>query len=233
MGVESFITSNDIVTANNKLNILFTADIFNHCHGLDPPTEEEAYEAAKLLNDDIEGSREERAFRMWINSLGLNDVYTNNLYEDSKSGVILVKVIDKILPGVVDWKKVDQGSSNKFKKIVNCGEAVDACKKAGLSIVGISGTDVHEGNKKLILAIVWQLMRKDTLKVVGNKTEDEILKWANEITGANPKISSFKDKTLRDSVFFIKIMSAIEKRAINWELVNIGKIDNFKFYRQG
>lgn len=159
---------------------------------------------------------------MWINSLGLNDVYTNNLYEDIKSGLLLVKVIDKIIPGKIEWKKIDQNSNNKFKKIVNCGEAIDACKKAGLSIVGISGTDIHEGNRKLVLAVVWQLMRKDTLKVVGDKTEDDILKWANEITGVEPKISSFKDKSLRDSVFFIKIMSAIEKRAINWDLVYLG-----------
>jgi hypothetical protein len=60
LGVESYVTPKDITSGNNKLNILFTAAIFNHCHGLDPPTEQEAYEAAKLLNDDVEGTREER-----------------------------------------------------------------------------------------------------------------------------------------------------------------------------
>jgi hypothetical protein len=33
---------------------LFIEAIFNKCNGLDPPTEEEAYEDAKLLSDYAE-----------------------------------------------------------------------------------------------------------------------------------------------------------------------------------
>jgi len=144
--------------------MLFTAEIFNHCHGLDPPTQEE-FEKAKLLDDDVEGSREERAFRMWMNSLGIEETYVNNLYEDCKGGVLLLKVFDRIKPGCVEWKKVDKVSTNKFKKLVNCNECVDAAKKCGFHIVGIGGTDIHDGNKKLVLAIVWQMMRSHTLTV--------------------------------------------------------------------
>jgi plastin-1 len=218
IGVESYITNKDIVSGNSKLNTLFTAAIFNHCHGLDPPTEEE-YEAAKLLNDDTEGSREERTFRLWINSLGLSDVYINNLYEDVKSGILLLKVIDKVKPGSVDWKKVEFNNPNKFKKVINCNEAVDASKKAGLSIVGIGGSDIHDGNKKLILGIVWQLMRHHTLQVLGGKTEDDLLKWANEMVNKNPKITTFKDKSLSNSLFFIDLMHVMEPRAVDWDIV--------------
>lgn len=223
LGVDSFITPKDIVNGNMKLNILYTAAIFNTCHGLDPASEEELYEAAKLLQDDVEGSREERAFRMWMNSLGLPDLYVNNLYEDSKSGVIILKVIDKVKPGSVNWKNVDEKSTNKFKKVVNCNEAIEASKKAGFTIVGIGGTDILEGNKKYILAIVWQLMRSHTLQIIGNKSENDLLTWANEIVGEDSKIASFKDKPLKNSIYFIKIMNAIEPRAINWDLVIQGR----------
>jgi plastin-1 len=219
LGVESYIVPSDITNGNSKLNTLFTAAIFNHCHGLDPPTEEEAYEAAKL-DEDEEGNREERAFRHWINALGLEDVHVTNLYENCRSGVLLLKVIDKIKPGSVNWKVVDQNSDNKFKKIANCNEAVTACKKAGLTIVGIGGTDIHDANKKLILAIVWQLMRSHTLQVLGNKTEEDLLKWANEMVGKEYAIGSLKEKGLKNSLYFIRLMSAIEPRAINWDLVD-------------
>lgn len=59
------------------------------------------------MEDDIEGSRDERAFRLWINSLNIDDTSVNNLYEEAKDGILLMKVIDKIKPGLVDWKKVD------------------------------------------------------------------------------------------------------------------------------
>jgi plastin-1 len=149
------------------LNLLYTASIFNHCHGLDPATQEEedAYEKARLLEDG-EGTREERAFRMWINSLNLEDTYVNNLYDDSESGVLLLKVFERISPGSVDWKKVDQTSTNKFKKIVNCNEVIDAAKKCKFRVVGVGGTDIHDKHKLSVLAIVWQMMRHHTLAVI-------------------------------------------------------------------
>ena len=226
LGVNSYINSKDVVSGNNKLNIIFTAAIFNCCHGLDPPTEKETYDTAKLLNDDVEGTREERAFRNWMNCLGMDDLYVNNLYEDVKDGTILLRVLDKIHPGCVEWKKVDKHPKNKFNKIVNCSECVDAAKKCGFSIVGVAGTDIHDGNKKLILAIVWQMMKHHTLKVLGNKTEDDLVKWANETVDKEPKIGSFKDKSLKNSLFFIQLMAVIEPRAINWDLVVQDKDDN-------
>lgn len=219
VGAESYITEDDVVTGNNKLNTLFTAAIFNACPGLDPPTEQEAYEAAKLLEDDAKGGREERAFRMWINSLGLDGVRINNLYEECRSGLLLLTLIDKINPGTVNWKMVDKNAKNPFKATVNCNEVINASKKSGYSIVGIGGADIRDGNKKYILAIVWQLMREHTLQVIGGKSEEELLTWGNSMVSEEYKISSLKDKKLGNSLFFIEIMAGIESRAINWELV--------------
>ncbi len=224
LGVESYITSKDICEGNQKLNTLFTAAIFNHCHGLDPPTEQEAYEAAELLKDDTQGSREERAFSMWINSLDASDDRVTNLYEYSKSGVLLLKVIDKVKPGSVQWKKVDEKTTNRFKVTVNCNEAVDACKRIGLSAVGIGGTDIQQGNKKYILALVWQLMRAHTLEVIGNKTEDDLISWANGVANYEVKIANMRDKKMKDSLFLINIMNAIEPRAVNWDIIEKGNL---------
>ncbi len=225
LGAESFITPNDICNGNEKLNLLFTAEIFNNFHGLEELSEEE-YEAAKLLNDDVEGTREERAFRMWINSLGLDDIYVNNLYEDVRSGVLLLKVIDRIKPGVVNWKRVDMTPKNNFAKVVNCNEAIDACKKIPISIVSTAGPDINRPERKLILGVVWQLMRESTLQILGNKTEKDIISWANSLSKIDPPLSDFKDKRLSDSLVFINICAAIESRVVDWNLVK--KDDNSK-----
>ena len=205
LGAESYITPADIVAGNNKLNTLFVASIFNAYPGLDPPTEEEKYEAAKLLDDDVEGAREERAFRMWINSLSLNDdngepIHINNLYEESKDGILLLRTIEKIKPGTVNWKIVDKKANNPFKKTVNCNEVIDASKKSKYHIVGIGGGDIRDGNKKYILAIVWQMMRDHSLQVIGNKTEEELIAWGNERVGDDMKVKSLKDKKLGNSL---------------------------------
>ena len=230
LGAESYITPDDIVAGNSKLNTLFVASIFNAYPGLDPATEEEMYEAAKLLDDDVEGAREERAFRMWINSLGLTGedgepIHINNLYEESKDGILLLRTLDKIKPGVVNWKIIDKKPKKKKKKTVNCNEVIDASKKSKYHIVGIGGGDIRDGNKKYILAIVWQMMRAHSLQVIGNKTEEELISWGNDRVDDDLKVKSLKDKRLGNSLYFINIMKSIEPRSINWDIVVTDKDD--------
>jgi len=235
--VKSFIKPTDIVAGNSRLNLAFTAAIFNQCPGLDPLAKEEL-DKAGLGDDDFGDSREERAFRMWINSLGAKDLYMNSLFEDVKDGLGLLKVIDHIEPGLVDWKQVEKTPNNKFKKVSNNNYAVvlGKAKELKLSLVGIGGPDIVDGNKKLILGFVWQLMRHHTLKFLaevqskkfGGKpvTDEMIISWANETvkaSGKDTKMSSFKDSTLADSVFFIDLLAAVEPRVINWEHVTEGK----------
>lgn len=49
--------------------------------------------------------REERVFRMWINSLNIDGVYINNLFSECQDGVVLIKVIDRVQSGLVIWKR--------------------------------------------------------------------------------------------------------------------------------
>ena len=62
-------------------------------------------------------------------------------------------------------------------------------------------------------------MRAHTLQVIGDKTEEDLLKWGNEMVGDEYKVTSLKDTKLSNSMFFIQIMNAIEPRAINWDIV--------------
>ncbi len=123
LGFKPYLMPSHIVSGNNKLNTIFTTQIFNANHGLEPLTkeEEEEYESVQLIDDDVAGTQEERAYRMWINSLNLEDVYINNLYEECKDGLLLLKVMDRIDPGIVNWKKVEKKpGKNMIKKQINC-----------------------------------------------------------------------------------------------------------------
>ena len=42
------------------------------------------------------------------------------------------------------------------------------------------------------------------------------------MVGQEPKVTSFSDKTLRSSLFFINLMAKMESRAINWDIVMKG-----------
>ena len=99
-------------------------------------------------------------FRMWINSLSIEGVYVNNLYEDLRDGIVLLKVMEKVEPNSVDWSQTELNPNNKFKKLNNSNYAVTVGKELGFTLVGISGSDILDANKKYILAFVWQIMKK-------------------------------------------------------------------------
>ena len=113
----------------------------------------------------------------WIISLKLERIKkVNNLYEECRNAILLLKMIDKIKPGTVNWKIVElKNWKNQFKVGVNYQEAIDASKRSGYKIVSIDNKDIQEGRKKHILAIVWQLMRANTLKIIGERSEEELI----------------------------------------------------------
>lgn len=104
LGVPRVIEPGHIISNNVKVNTLFCSYIFNTKHGLKPLDEECNFDMADLIDDDIEGTIEERQFRIWINSLGIDGVDVTDLYEDVRTGILLCKVADKIQPGSVNWK---------------------------------------------------------------------------------------------------------------------------------
>jgi len=64
------------------------------------------------------------AFKMWINSQNIEGVNVQSFYDDLKDGVILLKVLDKIEPGIVNWKKVEMNPTSVFKANFNCNYCV-------------------------------------------------------------------------------------------------------------
>ena len=227
IGAKVYIKDEDIPSANEHLNTVFTCELFLANHGMGEATAAEKLTASKILEDDDEGGREERSFRTWINSLKLEGVKkVNNLYEECRSAILLLKMIDKIKPGTVQWKKVELKTKNPFKIGVNCQEVIDASKRSGYSIISIGNKDIQEGKKKHILAIVWQLMKAHTLSIIGEKSEEELIQWANSKVPDERKIKSLKEKKLNDGLFWIELLAAIEPRCIRWDLVNKENLDD-------
>lgn len=57
---------------------------------------------------------------------------------------------------------------------------------------------------------------------MGGWNEEKLLEWAVTRAGKEPKINSFKDKTIQDCKFLFNLIAAIEPRILNWDLVTPG-----------
>ena len=235
MGAEFHIQARDIVKANEKLNLGFCAALFNACPGLDPPDEADLSLLAELPDDDGGDSREERAFRMWINSLNIEQ-YVNNLFDDVRDGMVILQTMDKVNAGVVDWSRVNPSPTMVFKRTENLNYAVDLAKEPfKFSLVGVQGKDIVDGNKKLTLALCWQLMRYNLLSFLaslrsagaGGKelSDTDIIKWANETVrgaGGSSSCRDLHDKSISNGRFLIELLAAVEPRCVDHSLVTAG-----------
>lgn len=233
----SFLTSKEVVHGNYNLNVAFVANLFNNYPGLNKPEEKvEVFQELETLQTE---TREEKTYKNWMNSLGV-DPRVNYLYGDLTNGLVIFQIYEIIQANIVNWKKVVK-KFNKlrahFEKIQNCNYAVDLGKMLKFSLVGIAGTDISEGNKTLTLALVWQMMRAYTLTVLSQATkgekgidgvEKEILKWVNEKLKSSPskaQINSFQDPTIRDGIVILDIIDAMVANSVDRSVVRKGASD--------
>ncbi|XP_036425264.1 plastin-3 [Colossoma macropomum] len=243
LGCRQFVTSADVVSGNPKLNLAFVANLFNKYPALTKPENQDIDWG--LLEGE---TREERTFRNWMNSLGVNP-HVNHLYGDLQDALVILQLYERIkVP--VDWNnKVNKPPYPKIganmKKLENCNYAVELGKTtAKFSLVGIGGQDLNDGNPTLTLALVWQLMRRYTLNVLedlgdGQKVNDDIIvNWVNKTlsgAGKSTKISSFKDKEISSSLPVLDLIDAIQPGSIHYDLVKTGslseqdKLENAKY----
>ena len=222
----SFVTPEDVTGGVYKLNVAFVANLFNKHPGLDKPEE-------PLELQHVEEDREEKTYRNWMNSMGVNP-YVNWLYSDLADGLVIFQLYDVIKPGVVNWSKVHK-QFNRMKKFMekleNCNYAVELGKQLRFSLIGIAGNDISGGNPTLTLALVWQLMRAYTLSVLSQLTgsqdgkpvgEKDIVDWVNQKLadgGKTTSIRNFQDKEISTAMPVIDLIDAIKPGSINYEQV--------------
>ncbi|KAI6045325.1 calponin homology domain-containing protein [Pisolithus marmoratus] len=265
-----YLTVSSLVAGNPRLNLAFVANLFNTWPGLAPLDEQEAKDYGVVEDFDAEGEREARVFTLWLNSLGVEPgVY--NLFENLKDGLIILQAFDKILPGSVVWRRVskpkggvhappttmledeeqedigvkpNQSTLSRFKQVENTNYAVELGKQNGMHLVGIQGADIVDGQKTLVLGLVWQLMRMNITKTLmslsgsGRPMSDtEMLKWANNTAqkgkpGTRP-IRSFKDPSITTGLFFLNVLEGLRPGIVDPALIiNVSETGPYEDRRQ-
>jgi plastin-1 len=128
-----------------------------------------------------------------MTSLG---VPVRHIAEDLRDGIKILQVLEKICPpGLVDWKKVNLHPKNTYAKAENANYCIQLGKQIKFSMVGIEGKDFTDGNRKLILAMVWQMMKLHVFSILqsisqmknssnsstkGIISKETLIQWANE-----------------------------------------------------
>ncbi|KAF8157073.1 Ca2+-binding actin-bundling protein [Crassisporium funariophilum] len=270
IGCRKYLTPSSLIAGNPRLNLAFVANLFNTHPGLEPLDEQEAKDYGQVEDFDAEGEREARVFTLWLNSLGVEPGVFNffeNLkdgliilqaFDKILPGSVVWRRVSKpkVGAGPASYASGGGGDSgdegadigvtpnqstlSRFKAVENTNYSVDLAKQNGMHMVGIQGADITDGNKTLVLGLVWQLMRMNITKTLsalsksagGKMTDMEMLKWANATAqkgkpGVRP-IRSFKDPAITTGLFFLDLLDAIRPGIVDPSLV-IGVAENGEY----
>ena len=161
----------------------------------------------EVVETDTDESREIKVFKNWINSMGLEDVYLTYLIEGLKDGTVYLKVIERLRPGLVDWKKYTPKLDKKIFQVQNCNYVVDLCKKdLKIQVHNIGGVDVVDGKTTLNLGLLWQLCKLYWQERCGDISEDKLVEWANNRVPEDVRIQSLRDKKIADCRFLTQLI---------------------------
>lgn len=194
---------------------------------------------------DEEG--EASILKSYLNSCGIAHVQINHLFTDVRTGLVLLRMLDWLEPGTVEWKQVELNPSHKLKCISNLNLFLQLCRdRLRLPMVNIGAVDVYsENNSKYVLAIIWQLLRYNTLaklKEIRNRiqgdgadnkeiTDQSILEWANAKVKSRPHelavaqhatgAASWSDSSLRSSLFLLNLLDNLQEGCVEWSAVEV------------
>ena len=125
-----------------------------------------------------------------------------------------------------------------MKRLENCNNVIRICMEMKMSIVGIAGSDIRDGNIKLTLAIIWQMMKLYTFSLLQKCskspkpiTEAQIVQWANKRLadgGKQTHISSFKDASIATSMVILDLIDVLRPNSVNYSLVRAGNDEEEK-----
>jgi plastin-1 len=162
--------------------------------------------------------------------------FVHNLQTDVRDGLILLRLFEKISPGLVQWHQVNQDPKRlgMYRKVENCSLCIKYGRDLGFSLVGIGGKDIFDGNRKFILALVWQMMQFHLLSILRSAsqsdtkvTERDVLQWANaKITaryGTESVIDSLKSPSLQESLFIARLIECVAPGSVNFDFIQPGR----------
>lgn len=236
LNARAFVQAEDIAKANERgknrerLNLAFVANLFNNYPAL-----------TSQPHEVIEETMEEKTYRNWMNSMGVSP-FVKDLYFDVRNGLVLLQLFDVLQPGSVNWTKVVRVFNPKkkiFQMQDNCSYVIQYMKEHNLKVVNLSGEDIRNGEKKLILGICFQLMSAYTQKMLstvrgdGKPVDDKtIIAWANEKlreAGKSTSVTGFKDPSISTGRPIIDLIEAIKPQSINYEMITDDNESNCKF----
>jgi filamin len=123
---------------------------------------------------------QKKAFTRWANQfLSERRLKIDNIETDLANGLMLCNLLEIISSKSLG--KFNTKPTMRYHFLENNGRAVKFIKDEGLQLVGIGPEDIVDGKLKLILGLIWTLILRYQINMIGEGSPKwELLQWVNK-----------------------------------------------------
>lgn len=137
---------------------------------------------------------QKKTFTRWANNfLKERQLKINEMGTDLADGILLINLLEILSQKPIGFK-YNKKPTLKPQKLENVGGGIRFIGAQGIKLVGIGPEDVHDGNLKLILGLIWTLILRFQIQRGGFEGKAELLEWVRQQVapyGLKPKNFNF------------------------------------------
>ncbi|KAI9764275.1 MAG: hypothetical protein M1840_008566 [Geoglossum simile] len=137
---------------------------------------------------------QQKTFTKWLNTkIKARDVAVTDLVTDLSDGVILIHLLEIL--GNESLGRYASKPKLRVQRFENVNKALDYIKSRGIQMTNIGAEDVVDGNRKLILGLIWTLILRFTISDInqeGMTAKEGLLLWCQR------KTACYDDVDVRD-----------------------------------
>ncbi|KAJ9638542.1 uncharacterized protein PV06_09571 [Exophiala oligosperma] len=127
---------------------------------------------------------QEKTFTKWLNNkIVSREVAVKSLVTDLSDGIILIHLLE-----VLSNESLGRYASNprlRVQKFENVNKSLEFIKSRGIQMTNIGAEDVVDGNRKIILGLIWTLILRFTISDIneeGMTAKEGLLLWCQRKT---------------------------------------------------
>ncbi|KAK5149157.1 hypothetical protein LTR04_007406 [Oleoguttula sp. CCFEE 6159] len=137
---------------------------------------------------------QQKTFTKWLNSkLQIRDVAIKDLVKDLSDGVVLIHLLEIL--GNESLGRYASKPKLRVQRFENVNKALDFVKGRGIHLTNIGAEDVVDGNRKIILGLIWMIILRFTISEIseeGLSAKEGLLLWCQR------KTACYEDVDVRD-----------------------------------
>jgi len=119
---------------------------------------------------------QEKTFTRWVNTYLVNRMMkVDNLMTDLSDGKSLAALLEIISSKEI---KINKNPKMRVQKLENLNASLEFLKKENIKLVSIGGDNICDGNRTLIMGLIWTIILRYQIQVEeGSSAKKDLLEW--------------------------------------------------------